>query len=369
MSRRQAPIPVTIITGFLGSGKTTLLARLLGYPAMERTALIINEFGEIGLDHELIETSDETDVVLMGGCLCCTIKGDLVNTMQALAQRRERCEVLAFQRLVIETTGLADPAPILQSIMGDPQLQRAYRLDGVVTLIDAVNGLDTLDRHAEAMKQAAVADRLVITKADAATAEEVRALRARLEDLNPAATTLQAEHGDLPPERLLDAGLFDPETKSPDVVRWLNEAAYAPDHKHDHVHDHHHHHDINRHDDRISAFCLRLDEPIPSVAVGLFLDILMADRGADLLRVKGILHIAEQPATPMVIHAVQHVVHAPAYLDRWPSADRASRLVFIVKDMTETEIKRLLTVLIENRPYHEIAKAVPKKPEKTRDVG
>ena len=368
MTRASDLIPVTIITGFLGSGKTTLLAKLLRHPAMERTAVIINEFGEIGLDHELIETSDETDVTLMGGCLCCTVKGDLIQTMERLHIRRDVGDVPRFERLVIETTGLADPAPILQSIMADRQLERCYRLDGVVTLIDAVNGFDTLDRHLEALKQAAVADRLVITKTDIASPDEVNALKAKLVDLNPAARILEAGHGDVAPEFLLDSGIFDPASKSPDVERWLNEEAYADHHNHD-AHGHHHHHDVNRHDDQITAFCIRHDQPFPSAVAGFFLDVLMAERGSDLLRVKGLINIAEQPETPMVIHGVQHVIHAPAYLDSWPSEDRDSRLVFIVRSITKAQIERLLDVLLDNRPYHEIAKAVPKKSSRQFEAG
>ncbi len=349
-------VPVTIITGFLGSGKTTLLAKLLRHPAMGQTAVIINEFGEIGLDHELIETSDETDVTLISGCLCCTVRGDLINTMQRLHVRRALGEVPRFERLVIETTGLADPAPVLQSMMADRELQRCYRLDGVVTLIDAANGLDTLNRHLEALKQAAVADRLVITKTDVASKANANALRAKLVGLNPTMRILEADHGDIAPDLLLDVGIFDPASKSPDVERWLNEEAYAHHHGHDD-----HHHDINRHDEHISAFCIRHDQPIPSAAVGFFLHVLMAERGSDLLRVKGLVSIDEHPETPMVLHGVQHVIHAPAYLDRWPSADRDTRLVFIVKDMTKKQIEGLLKVLLDNRPHHEIAKAVPKK--------
>ncbi len=341
-------IPVTIITGFLGSGKTTLLAKLLLHSAMDRTAVIINEFGEIGLDHELIETSDETDVTLMGGCLCCTVKGDLIDTMKRLYAKRDLGEVLRFERLLIETTGLADPAPVLQSIMSNRQLEHCYRLDGVVALVDAVNGHDTLDRHPEALKQAAVADRLVITKTDVASPDEVNALRTKLLDLNPAARMVHANHGDVSPELLLDCGIFDPISKSPDVVRWLNEEAYGHG---DDDHGHHDHgHDVNRHDEQISAFCIRHDRPIPSTSASFFLDILMAERGSDLLRVKGIINIAEAPETPMVIHGVQHLIHVPAYLDAWPSEDRDSRLVFIVKNIEKEWIERLLGALLDNRP-------------------
>ena len=354
-------VPVTILTGFLGSGKTTLLAKLLRHPAMERAAVIINEFGEIGLDHDLIEASEETEVTLMGGCLCCTVKGDLIDTLRRLYVRRTKNEVPYFERMVIETTGLADPAPVLQSIMADRMLDHYYRLDGVVTLVDAVNGVETLDNHQEAVKQAAVADRIVITKTDLAEDAAIASLRARLTALNPGARIHEAQHGDLHPDALLHAGIFDPATKSADVQGWLNEEAYTH-HHHDHDdHGHHHHHDVNRHDKHISAFCIRHDQPIPSSAIGFFLDILMAERGSDLLRVKGLINIAEQPETPMVIHGVQHVIHTPAYLETWPSDDRDSRLVFIVKEITKEPIERLLNVLLDNRPYHEISKAVPKR--------
>ena len=349
-------IPVTILTGFLGSGKTTLLAKLLRHSAMERTAVIINEFGEIGLDHDLIEASEETEVTLMGGCLCCTVKGDLIDTLRRLYVRRTKNEVPYFERMVIETTGLADPAPVLQSIMADRMLDHYYRLDGVITLVDAANGMDTLDSHQEAVKQAAVADRIVITKTDLAEDTAIASLKARLIALNPGARILEARHGDIHPNALLHAGIFDPATKSADVQRWLNEEAYTHHH-----HGHHHHHDVNRHDKHISAFCIRHDQPIPSATAGFFLELLMAERGSDLLRVKGLINIAEQPETPMIVHGVQHVIHAPAYLEAWPSDDRDSRLVFIVKDITKESIERLLDVLLDNRPYHEIAKAVPKK--------
>ncbi len=351
-------IPVTILTGFLGSGKTTLLAKLLRHPAMERTAVIINEFGEIGLDHDLVEASEETEVALMGGCLCCTVRGDLIDTLRSLYIRRTKNEIPYFERMVIETTGLADPAPVLQSIMADRMLNHYYRLDGVVTLVDAANGMNTFDLHREAVKQAAVADRLVVTKTDVASPDQVFALRAKLTDLNPAARIVEANRGNIAPAMLVNTGIIDPANKSPDVERWLNEEAYT--HHHDH-NDHGHHHDVNRHDERIRAFCIRHRQPIPSDAASLFLDVLMAERGSDLLRVKGLINIVEQPNTPMVIHAVQHVIHTPAYLGTWPSDDRDSRLVFIVRDITREQIEHLLSVLLDNPPYHEISEAVPTK--------
>ncbi|MEM8951793.1 MAG: GTP-binding protein [Pseudomonadota bacterium] len=342
---------MTILTGFLGSGKTTLLAKLLRHPAMERTAVIINEFGEIGLDHDLIEASEETEVTLMGGCLCCTVKGDLIDTLRRLYVRRTKNEVPYFERMVIETTGLADPAPVLQSIMADRMLDYYYRLDGVVTLIDAANGKATLDSHQEALKQAAVADRIVITKTDLAEDSVIASLKTRLRALNPGARILEAQHGDVHPDALLHAGIFDVAVKSADVQRWLNEEAYASHHDHGHHHDgdHHHHdhsHDVNRHDEQIQAFCLRHSTPIPTSAADFFWGMLTSQRGPDLLRVKAILNIAEVPEAPMMLHAVQHVVHAPAFLDAWPSDDRDSRMVFITRDVPREVVEQLLNALL-----------------------
>ncbi|MGI9505696.1 MAG: CobW family GTP-binding protein [Geminicoccaceae bacterium] len=356
-------IPVTILTGFLGSGKTTLLAKLLRHPSMERTAVIINEFGEIGLDHDLIEASEETEVTLMGGCLCCTVKGDLIDTLRRLYVRRTKNEVPFFERMVIETTGLADPAPVLQSIMADRMLDHYYRLDGVVTLVDAANGMDTLDGHQEAVKQAAVADRIVITKTDLAEDAAIAALRVRLTALNPGARILEARQGDIHPDALLHAGIFDPATKSADVRRWLNEEAYASHHDHSHHHhgDHHHDHthDVNRHDSRIQAFCVRHTTPIPSSAVDFFWDMLTSQRGPDLLRVKAILNVTEVPEAPLMLHAVQHVVHAPAYLDAWPSDDRDSRMVFITRDIPRDFVEQLLNALLNTDELQDEFKTAP----------
>ena len=352
LPRLEQKLPVTLLTGFLGSGKTTLLSALLKEPAMAGTAVIINEFGEIGLDHDLILAGSEQEgtVELASGCLCCTIRGDLARTLHDLYGKMRQEKIRPFHRVVIETTGLADPAPILQTLMQDAAIDHFFRLESVVTLVDASNGDGTLDRHPEAVKQAAVADRLVISKGDLAPAGQVAALTERLRQLNPAASILQAQHGVIEPELLMGGGLYDPTTKSIDVQRWLAEEAYADDH-HDHGHHHHDHadgqdpHDVNRHDDHIRAFAIRKSEPIPAAAFSLFLDLLTAQRGADLLRVKGIVHIAEEPERPMVFHAVQHVMHPPATLERWPSADRDTRLVFIVRDLDKAQIQNFLDAL------------------------
>ena len=322
-------IPVCVLTGFLGSGKTTLLGKLLKSPAFARTAVIINEFGEVGLDHDLIETSDESFVTLQTGCLCCTIRGDLVLTLADILRRRDEGTVTPFDRVVIETSGLADPAPILHAVMSDDALAERLTLAGVVTTVDAVNGAATLARQPESIKQIAVADRLVLTKTDLVD-ESPAALTDRLAALNPSAPVLPASFGDIDPERLFDARIWDPAGK-----------LVEPD---DEAH-HHGAHDRNRHDERIACFALIREQPIPAVALTLFLEVLAEHCGADLLRLKGIVAIAESPDRPAVIHGVQHMFHAPAFLERWPSDDRRSRLVFIARDLPRAFAEALLDAI------------------------
>ncbi len=320
------PAPVTVITGFLGAGKTTLLNHLLGQPALAGTAVLVNEFGEIGLDHLLVEKLDENTVLLNAGCLCCTVRGDLSRALADLLPRVEAGEV---RRVVIETTGLADPAPILATLMSDPVAARFYRLDGIVTVVDAVNGMVQLDEQPEAVRQVAVADRVVLSKTDLADPPQ---LRERLRRLNPGAPPLTAMHGEVDAAALLHAGLFDPDSKIPDVRGWLDAEAYAGAH-HDHPHD------PNRHDARIAAFCLTFDEPLHWQGVATWLDMLVATRGESLLRIKGILNVAGHDR-PVAIHGVQHLFHPPALLAAWPDGDpRTSRLVFITRDLPRDVIE------------------------------
>jgi G3E family GTPase len=354
------PIPVSVITGFLGSGKTTLLGHLLRHPGMADTAVIINEFGEIGLDHQFVEAVDGETVVMNSGCLCCTVRGDLVNTMRSLYLRRARGEVPAFKRLVIETTGLADPAPILHTLMEDPILEAYYRLDGVVTTVDAINVMTQLDAQFESVKQVAVADRLVLTKTDLATSEAVDGVKRRLKRLNPGAPLIVAVQGEASPAELFDAGLYDPASKSVDVRRWLHDeeiAAHQGDHDHDHHHEHGHDHDeakpdVNRHDARIRAHCLTLDEPLDWDAFALWLGSLARYRGDDLLRVKGILNVVGQDK-PIAVHGVQHLFHPPAQLPAWPDGDRRSRLVLITRDMTREMLEASLRSYRDGPPPFE----------------
>ena len=336
-------LPISVLTGFLGSGKTTVLNQLIQQPPLNRTLVLINEFGEIGLDHDLVTHSkDDVVIEMSSGCLCCTIRGDLAKTLREAPGRFARGGELCFDRVVIETTGLADPAPILHTLMTEPAIARRYRLDGVIATVDAVNGSDTLDRQIESVKQAAVADRLLITKTDLVDLDALRRLQDRLRVLNPAAPQIIAENGVVDPASLFDAGLYDPKTKSLDVQNWLKAEAYGGTHDHEHGtagHGHpHQHNDVNRHDAHIKAHCLTIDEPIHGDALDLSLQQLRLLRGADFLRIKGIINVVDLDG-PVVIHGVQHIFHPAVMLKEWPSEDRRSRIVFITRDIDESIIR------------------------------
>lgn len=328
-------IPVSLITGFLGSGKTTLLSHLLHSPDMADSAVIINEFGEIGLDHHLVESSSDNIVLLSSGCLCCTVLSDLAVTLRDLHERRGRGEIPPFRRVLVETTGLADPAPILHILMDDGFVRRHFRLDGVLTTVDAVYGPGQFQEHPESVKQVAVADRIILTKVDLVDDVAFHACRERIRALNPGAPIIVAEYGRLDPKHLFDVGLYQSATRQGKLAAWLNAESY-PQHHHDH-HDHQHghdhvsHQDINRHDSRIRAHCLVYEKPLDWRCFGPNLGALVSRHADKLLRVKGILNVEGEPA-PVVVHGVQHQF-SRMRLDQWPTDDHRSKLVLIVRDL------------------------------------
>src|SRR5258708_32910736 len=315
----MSALPVSVITGFLGSGKTTLLSRLLRDPAFERTAVIINEFGAVGLERVLVEASDEQSLMLEGGCVCCSVRGDLVRTAGDLLARRAAGTVTRFERIVIETTGLADPAPIVHALMTDRDIAEALRLESVITTVDAAAGAATLDAHPESVKQAALADCIVVTKGDLADPAS-NGLAERLHALNPGAPKLTALHGAVDARRLFDGrARYDP-------------ALYeAPTHRHG----------------GIDSFCLRREKPLHAVTLSLFLQVIAQHCGARLLRMKGLVNVGERTRRPAVIHGVQHVFHPPAWLDAWPDEDRSTRIVVISQGLDARWLQDLLELLDE----------------------
>ncbi|PTM96524.1 CobW family GTP-binding protein [Mycoplana dimorpha] len=363
MSSADRTVPVSILTGFLGAGKTTLLNRLLKHPDLTDTAVIINEFGEVGIDHLLVERSGDGIVELSDGCLCCTIRGELVDTLADLMDRMQTGRIRPLKRIVVETTGLADPAPVIQAVIGNPVIAHSFRLDGVITLVDAVNGLSTLAAHPESVKQAAVADRLVLTKASLADERAVTALRQALVELNPRARMID---GDDPAETgpsLLACGLYDPASKIADVGRWLNEeanleahdhAAHGHDHDHDHGHAHHdghhahaHAHDVTRHSAAIRSYAIVHDRPIDPMALDMFVDLLRSAHGEKLLRMKAIVALSDNPERPLILHGVQAVFHPPERLAAWPDpSDRRTRMVLITKDLPEAFVRDLFDAFV-----------------------
>jgi len=349
----SAHIPVSLITGFLGSGKTTLLGRLLHKPGMADTAVIINEFGEIGLDHELVESSEDNVVLLASGCLCCTIHTSLVDTLRRLFDKRRDGSIPAFNRVLVETTGLADPAPIIHTLMNNSFVRHHFKLDCIITTVDVVHGWQQLDQQPESVKQAAVADRLVLTKMDIAKPGEAERLTQRLKDLNPGALVIAADHGDVDEALLFGAGLYDPSSKSADVMRWLNAEAYLEREQHDHHHHDHDHehgghdhghgqdaHNVNRHDAHIQAHCLIFDKPLNWRYFSPNLASLISRHAEKLLRVKGILNV-EGEDRPVVVHGVQEQFQR-LLLNEWPSADRRSKLVLITRDLDRTIVSKWL---------------------------
>jgi len=330
-------IPITVFTGYLGSGKTTLLSRLLAHPELKDTLVLVNEFGEIALDHDLLYTAGESIMLLGSGCLCCALRSDLAEQLDDLYTRRLRNEVPRFERVIVETTGLADPAPILQTLVAEPMLAALYRLDGVVTSVDAQFGERQLDAHFESVKQAAVADRLIITKTDLVKESDVMRLEARLRELNPAASMMRSIDGAVDPAFLLQAGLHGSATEPARIAEWLRPERYvpippgvSPNAAHD-----------ARHDKRIRSFAVVWNDPVSGTRLWQGLESLIEKSGEKLLRVKGIVNVVGQ-AQPRVVHIVQHVLYPVITLPQWPSEDRRTRIVFIVRDLEEAQVREAL---------------------------
>ncbi|NKB58846.1 MAG: GTP-binding protein [Alphaproteobacteria bacterium] len=316
-------IPVSIITGFLGSGKTTLLNHIVRQPGMADTAVIVNEFGEIGLDHLLIEQAFEDTVLLENGCICCSIRGDLVDTLIDLEHRVERGDLPAFSKTIVETTGLADPAPILQTLMSEPRLQQHYALERIVATVDAVNAAGQLDEFEECVKQIALADHLLLTKSDLSSPAAAAALKERVRAVNPSAPLSEIDHGKASPDILFGTGPGGER----DLTAWLH-------HGHDHGGD-----------TAINSFALTIDEPLPWEAVKSWLESIASLRGSDLLRVKGILNVAGRNG-PVVVHGVQHVFHPPVELDAWPDETRTTRIVFITRNIEKIALENALSAFV-----------------------
>jgi G3E family GTPase len=328
-------IPISVITGFLGSGKTTLLKKLLRHPGMKNAAVIVNEFGEESIDHELLETSSERMALLDNGCLCCTVRTDLQETLRDILTKRLHGEVIQFDRVFVETTGLADPAPVVQTFASDELLADQFRLDCVVTLVDAVNGLEQLQTLNEPLKQAAIADRLLLSKTDIAKPEQAQALRARLTEINPQALLIEVVNGEVDPALLIDVGLTQRNVSAEKLSRWIGPLAapqgagaksgLAAD---------------RGHSAGILSFCVWFDQPFTWSAFETCMTVLTSLRGPDLLRVKGLLNVVGEQG-PVVVQGVQHIFHPPAKLQAWSDEDRRSRLVFITRGIDRDTVENL----------------------------
>ncbi len=344
--------PVSLLTGYLGSGKTTLLNQLLRQPMLQDTAVLINEYGEVAIDHLLVRQVSGNITVLANGCVCCSVAGDMVAALRELYFKRANNEVPRFSRVIIETTGLADPAPIMHTLIEMPLVAARYALSGVITTIDAIYGEAQLNLQAEALKQAAVADRIVLTKVDLATSDAIAALKTRLNLLNPGATIVESVMGNADADALFNTGLYQPKQKTLAVRNWLNAEAYrqvrpsevmprlsqkklSPQQSNP------------RHDERINAFCVRYDEPIVWDSLINVLEMMQSLRGAQMLRVKGIVNVLGE-ALPRVIHAVEHTIYPYAELTAWPDSDTTTRLVFIVRDLDEQFIIDSLKTFIQS---------------------
>ncbi|WP_414474756.1 CobW family GTP-binding protein [Microvirga sp. M2] len=324
-------ITINILTGFLGSGKTSLLKRLLEQPDLSDVAVIINEFGEVGIDHLLVEEIDDEVVLLKSGCICCTIRVDLKDAILSLLERRERNQIPSFSRLIIETTGLADPAPIIATLVADPILRHQVRVGNIVTVVDAVNGAENIEKYPESLRQTAVADRLIVSKIDLVNRGATDALKNRLSTINPAADIVLLDEGCTPSPSLFSSDVHSLESRAGEVSRWISSEINHPHHPD-------HHHDVNRHGD-VRAFVLTATVPLDWARFALWLSMLLNRHGKDILRLKGLLSI-ENVETPVVVQGVQHLIHKPMHLSAWPEGGISTKLVIIARGVDPAVIER-----------------------------
>ncbi len=344
MSERDplaAKLPITLVTGFLGSGKTTLISKLLRHPDMNRAAVIINEVGEIGIDHDLVANVNENMSLLANGCICCSVRTDLQDSLRQLFAERRAGQIPEFDRVIIETTGLADPAPVVQTLISDTMINAQYRLDGLATLVDAYHGHDLLARQPEAVKQAAMADRLFITKTDLVDEATLSALQDELRALNPQADQYRLVQGDLDPALLTGLGLHSAKV-SEHTLSFLGESLQPSGEVEAGEGGKYLGARASNHDPAIRTLSLRFQHPFKWTGFSSALELLTTLRGADMLRVKGIVNVEGHP---VVVQGVQHIFSPPVELDRWPSQDRDTRLVFITRNIAPETIRNLLSAV------------------------
>ena len=333
-------IPITVLTGFLGSGKTTLLSELVKKEKVNDIAFIINEFGEVGLDHSLIESTDENIVELQNGCICCTIQEDLKSTLLNLLSKMEKGLINKFNRVIIETTGLADPVPIIHTLMTSIDLIRVYIIDGVITIVDAVNGNKTFDNHLESIKQTSFANKIILSKVDLGNDEKIKQLIERINKINPKAPVVESKKDKLQIKEFFELNDYQPLNKSWNVRKWLAEERK----KNKYSHNHEHHHDLNRHNDNIRSFSLVSNKPVSITTLNFFLELVSAQMGENMLRIKGIINVKGEDR-PAIIHGVQHIFHPLEWLDKWPDNDFSTRLVFITSKIEKSVIEQFFQIL------------------------
>lgn len=321
-------IPVNVITGFLGAGKTTLLRHVLGDRRFSDAAVIVNEFGEVGLDHLLVEEVDEGVLLMENGCVCCTVREDLRDTLRDLEDRAAKGSIPKFGRVVLETTGLADPVPVVGTILNDPVIRNHFRLGNLVCVVDAVNGPSQMRSHPEPLRQVMVSDRIVLTKTDMVSEKEAGEVRARLSALVPDVPVSTAVQGETDPDMLIGQDVRDDKTRLREVAEWLRGAGAGDGHSHGH-HDSAH--------GNIHSFPMEFDTPVDWVLFCLWLSCLLHAHGDRIIRVKGMLNVRESD-TPVVINGVQHLMHLPMHLSSWPTEDRKSVVVFITEGVGKAEI-------------------------------